>query len=452
MIDTMALDKEANRQSGFNHPPIDPHNSIRLLRVQPNGPSPATYTFEIVPLQHLRNTSYKALSYTWGSATSPSDIHTITIASQPFAIRTNLFNFLTTFSQQLRPSDEPQLLFIDALCIDQLSPSERTAQIPHMSRIYRHASTVIAWLGLPAPNLSLGSLNPHTPPTAWSPAAIAAFHHLSHSPYWSRVWIVQEILLASRMTVHCGTYTFPLALFSGSEIKGDGFRRGRCQSPAERVVAHRLRVALKPEPDKLGEMAGGMEEMVAALRRPVNRSVAYQSHVPDGLMDVMGKFGGLGCVDARDKLYGFLGILNERTRRMVRADYGRGVGFAFEQAYRVGLLDGTEDGAMRWDRTCAEELRAVFGLGKEETEPIEERVKKELEWERWLEEVRFERMWAGQYGLGGRVVSLKEWQRLKGEEREDILREKEKWLSPQKRPGRLLREKTALVLRRKKGI
>lgn len=54
-------------------------------------------------------------------------------------------------------------------------------------------------------------------------------------------------------------------------------------------------------------------------------------------------------------------------------------------------------------------------MGREEAGVIERRVKRELGWEGWVEEMEFERRWREQFGMGRRrVFTLREWQAVKG--------------------------------------
>ncbi|KAK7959231.1 uncharacterized protein PG986_004085 [Apiospora aurea] len=110
-------------------------------------------------------------------------------------------------------------------------------------------------------------------------------------------------------------------------------------STAEMVITHRLREVTASQFDQLaqGTEVGILEEMTRALRRPHSVTVTYQSHIPDLLYQIMGKFGRLNCSDPRDKFYGLLGLLKERSSSMIQPNYEKGVEFAFFQALATGL-------------------------------------------------------------------------------------------------------------------
>jgi hypothetical protein len=147
--------------------------SIRVLEISQS--SPIKCWFKIVDLNDVPK--YSALSYTWGNPRTilpPGEdveadrIHYsmatkfhIQCEGKAFEITANCYEFLVRF-QQLRArvhdgslrSDLPglssfdlQYLWIDAICINQDSLSERASQVRVMDRIYRQAMNVLIWLG-----------------------------------------------------------------------------------------------------------------------------------------------------------------------------------------------------------------------------------------------------------------------------------------------------------------
>lgn len=167
---------------------------------------------------------------------------------------------------------------------------------------------------------------------------------------------MQEVLLATSMVVWCGSFTFPLTLLGGTSATKSGnelrfAENGRpatfanygshYHSPAASVITHRLRHVPRPLTDHIHQATriGTLEEMTKALLRPCETIATYQSQVPDFLHQAIRKFENRECSDPRDRLYGLLGILNERSRAAVEADYRRGVEYAYYQALKVGLQE-----------------------------------------------------------------------------------------------------------------
>lgn len=82
---------------------------------------------------------YKALSYTWGPPQFPQHI---VCENVEIPITQNLFDAL----QHLRHTQEKTTIWIDALCINQKDLSEKSKQIPIMRLIYENAQEVLIWL------------------------------------------------------------------------------------------------------------------------------------------------------------------------------------------------------------------------------------------------------------------------------------------------------------------
>jgi hypothetical protein len=115
--------------------------------------------------------------------------------------------------------DAPAFFWIDAICIDQENISERNHQVNLMKYIYSQAKRVIVWLGTSREDVQDDIKAALDYLLAWKKADTAErAHQLSHSelqdsllrmfnrPYWSRLWIIQEVLLAKDIVVfdRCG--------------------------------------------------------------------------------------------------------------------------------------------------------------------------------------------------------------------------------------------------------
>lgn len=84
--------------------------------------------------------SYTALSYVWGSVKNPEYI---TIDGQAkFKVTRNLYDALKC----LRKRDQAISLWVDAICINQSNPDEKRIQIGLMRRVYRQAQNVVAYV------------------------------------------------------------------------------------------------------------------------------------------------------------------------------------------------------------------------------------------------------------------------------------------------------------------
>ena len=113
---------------------------IRLLDILPgSGDDPICVKLHTTLMGEAG--SYKALSYTWGSATD--NLCNIMCDGYEFWVTANLFAALVRF----RDASAIQRFWIDAVCIDQSSNFERTQQVGLMRNIYRVAEKVLIWIG-----------------------------------------------------------------------------------------------------------------------------------------------------------------------------------------------------------------------------------------------------------------------------------------------------------------
>jgi hypothetical protein len=150
---------------------------------------------------------YVALSYEWGPE---EDMQTIYVNNQEIKIRPNLRSFL----EVIRQWDDSRPLWVDQICIDQRSTIERGHQVGIMEHIYRKAVQTLCWLGPdPHDGLAFSVINKmnnvmrgreldhgnflhfwikHT-----SEIERLAFQAMARSTYWTRHWIIQEIILST---------------------------------------------------------------------------------------------------------------------------------------------------------------------------------------------------------------------------------------------------------------
>lgn len=83
---------------------------------------------------------YEALSYVWGNVLKSQSI---TLNGCAFSVTENLNAALWN----LRDRQPEQVLWVDAICINQEDKNEKEKQIPLMRTIYAQAGRVIVWLG-----------------------------------------------------------------------------------------------------------------------------------------------------------------------------------------------------------------------------------------------------------------------------------------------------------------
>ncbi|KAK4496446.1 hypothetical protein PRZ48_012426 [Zasmidium cellare] len=153
--------------------------------------------------------TYVALSYCWGD---PNDTVPVLVNGQPFHITRNLEAALRQFR-----SKDSRLLWADAICINQDDSNERSHQVSRMGDIFSQASQVICWLGLATTESSRAI--EHCIDVDWQALTLeieerglevsvrdsfVPLDGILRRPYWSRVWVVQEIANATSIEIWCG--------------------------------------------------------------------------------------------------------------------------------------------------------------------------------------------------------------------------------------------------------
>ncbi|KAF2272457.1 HET-domain-containing protein, partial [Westerdykella ornata] len=180
----------------FVHTPLnDPAKEIRIATIYPSASidSPvlcglSTFTLSTAP-------DYEALSYCWGDE---NDSRPIFLRGRPYRVTTNLFSAL----RQLRRAETERRIWIDSICINQSSHHEKNHQIPLMGDIYKRAKQVVAWLGDSdeETRIALDLLTDWTATTKrlsdYRPPSWDALCNLLERPYWTRLWALQECVLA----------------------------------------------------------------------------------------------------------------------------------------------------------------------------------------------------------------------------------------------------------------
>lgn len=202
--------------------------TIRLLRVLPlDDDAPDDLVCELT----VADTSeeYLALSYVWGPAEPSQNLQLkADTSSGTLNIRQNLYEFLL----QARQRSDENWFWVDAICIDQDSVSERNEQVQHISLIYKSAAKVVVWLNDKYVSRMFRAIEDHHDEFMNSnydernaDGTVAEYvddlpwllmdqqwgirHFYSHQ-YWSRVWIRQEFTLANDIVLWSGDYSLDL--------------------------------------------------------------------------------------------------------------------------------------------------------------------------------------------------------------------------------------------------
>ncbi|KAB2107292.1 hypothetical protein AG0111_0g3639 [Alternaria gaisen] len=299
--------------------PIDSENGeIRLIKLLPGR-----YDDEIQLNLYTENLkyrpSYEALSYAWGTAPS---LNRAIVNGFPVPVREGLDLGL----RRLRLVDRSRTLWVDALCINQSDVRERSHQVQQMSMIYKSAEQVVVWLGeWPDLETCPNSRECQTMFVEWlndwpllllSGEYVNQMKHsrfswhlcqhaleISKLPWFRRLWIILEFVLAASRKFVLGTYTTSSDEFLNFMTEClDYLPRHLDSSLSDCVQAARLEMHLS---------------MLQAME---NR---FYNDGRAGLYEysVMSRYA--MATDPRDRIYGLLGMTTSYMAEPMVPDYSK---------------------------------------------------------------------------------------------------------------------------------
>lgn len=207
--------------SGYPYTPLgSERREIRLLMLRPGEPA-SPIRCDLLQANLDASPSYTALSYTWGDT---SVTKCISIGGQEALVTENLESAL----QHLRNPTCTVTLWVDAICVNQADPEERSSQVQLMRWIFGDASAVVIWLGPAQHDSDLGIAFANTIAESKDDAeicnlltnpfyrsALKALRNILRRPWWDRVWVIQEAVAGnSERVIHCGSSSVMLSTFT----------------------------------------------------------------------------------------------------------------------------------------------------------------------------------------------------------------------------------------------
>ncbi|TGO47376.1 hypothetical protein BCON_0280g00030 [Botryotinia convoluta] len=275
------------------------------------------YTTHALSVENLTTPIwYTALSYTWGSSGMDGSIE---CDGHEKAITTSLEIAL----RNMRKEDHPIVMWIDQICINQEDDKEKEMQIPLMARIYKHAFNTVIWLGRCEPasdsaiqllkdinatllfiqsNINSEDFERMQLPRSDSKTWHALWRFLSH-PWFTRLWIIQEVMLSNNPWIMCGDELLMWDEFS---------RAVNHLSTCGILQWLQLKFSNVEDSSELGDIS----QTVLGLTRQREhyRSASDRTHIFENLVSTRGG----QCFDPRDKIYGLLGVCSDADRFHIR--------------------------------------------------------------------------------------------------------------------------------------
>jgi hypothetical protein len=319
-------DSKSVHKNGYK--PLTRPWEIRVLVLHPGEKgSPIECSLEHSNLRSKKS-GFEALSYVWGDPTITNEI---TCDSRKITVGKNLYDAL----ERLRLPDKPRVLWIDALCINQGDNQEKTQQVRMMGEIYTRARAVLIWLGnrddIQEGVSKLVSRPANQKHVDWSPLkpvftnplfilaqslliwlgfegavnlgvakleqpqASAEFDWsllmpVTQNPWFTRVWCIQELVLASR----------PMIVTRDSVIPWDDFAKAVLELRTQ-FNAYRMKT-----PHQSNESIENFYFLHDMRQRHKMRR--KQRH---NLLELLFLTRGFQATDPRDKLFALIGLAGD---------------------------------------------------------------------------------------------------------------------------------------------
>jgi hypothetical protein len=325
----------------YRYARIEAKGLIRLLKLHPyRAGYPLTASIQTYALD--TDVEYDCLSYTWGTLATdhfiqiedgdaPNSTDSIsTPSSRPLRITEHLDLAL----RSIRSLDSPRWLWVDAICINQRDLDERSQQIPYMKHLFAHAHQVIVFLGGEAdgsdrvPEIcriiyqakerwseihGIGNEDPFSiditlaeyqalglPPSNdnfW--AALEAF---LGRPWFTRAWIIQEVVHARKIFFICGRW---------------GLEGNELIYPLAITFDHRL-LRKGPNQSKEPAYAQGARQLAFMILLGLGSIADLEIH---NLLNLLQGSRYTRSTDPRDRVYAFLGLSKEPEELELQPDY-----------------------------------------------------------------------------------------------------------------------------------
>ncbi|EJT69606.1 hypothetical protein GGTG_13222 [Gaeumannomyces tritici R3-111a-1] len=266
----------------------------------------------------LEPVAYTALSYTWGPNVFDALVE---LDGYKRPVTAALERALRRF----RRPDASLVMWIDQLCINQADEGEKEKQIPLMGRVYAQSSNTLVWLGDAAPgsakaialleqiaremHMDMKPLElpadlarrylPGPEDEAWK-----AVRDFFLRPWFTRVWINQEVWMPEIILAMCGNeainWEMLLTAYNNLRISGLSTWMFETLPPPEDVADRGIDVIAR---------AGRLWDI-----SPQSKSYVRQTELIDKIRDRR-------CYDPRDKVYGLMGML--KTPKWKKVSYSQ---------------------------------------------------------------------------------------------------------------------------------
>ena len=296
------------------YPPLkDSTRAVRFLEILPCLNSATEIRCRLFESSLAENPRYVALSYVWGSLDREC-MANIQVQGTPVAVTPSQAQILLALRS--RGEDSVPAIWLDFLCINQRDMRERSTQVLLMNRVFAQAKDVIIGLGEAVETdekgidflgnvAALSSLSHYVGGTEHSDLSDSiqkavnaieasndweALAMLFRGPWWKRLWVVQEVVLAANAIVLIGSWSFNFNMIEQAINAKPAIEK--LLSPMKRMSFSRL----SSHPGWLG------------AKRILQTRSQWKESLGLPLPALLWRFREHRCTNIRDKIFALFGI------------------------------------------------------------------------------------------------------------------------------------------------
>ena len=294
--------------------------AFRLLSILPGKPFDVIRC-EILDSSYNAAPPYTAVSYCWGNHHYTSKIHIVNF-------NTNITITLNGFAalKDLRLETKPRLVWMDALCIDQSDEIDKAMQVGIMGHIFFCAQSCIAYVGWrdPISDKVFAMVEAHKKGRLTElPTRRELLSRFMQRAWFTRLWVVQEALLSTNITLQCERLTMDFDDFSKiceDTIEYRTSPGAHPFKPAYRIVELRRLYTQQQPGTRLEKLIRLILEVQIQYPKsgilPSVGSLYYRT-----LFNVMYATQEYGCSDLRDRIFAILSLFDGPIPDLLQPDY-----------------------------------------------------------------------------------------------------------------------------------
>ncbi|KAI0454411.1 heterokaryon incompatibility protein-domain-containing protein [Xylaria acuta] len=300
--------------------PLPQGHARFLRRVPQSNQDELIFDFISLPVSDTEcDEKYAAISYCWGVL--PANQALVLADGSTIPITAKVIYILQEIIYRARCN----VIWLDAICINQQDSIEKSGQISLMTNIYHSAESVEIWLDAGHSSAQVlretirnrnvssnavfnaGLLRPRDSYSAYPPYTDTEIIELMWSPWFERAWVVQEYCYSKQPKFHYNGISISMLFLMRVYEWGSDLAFGRLEDGGR----SRCEVLIPPMIRHFGSLI---------LRRK-NTAERALRHNP--LEDILGEFYHCKATDPHDKVIAFLGMTNGAWLKSTTIDYGR---------------------------------------------------------------------------------------------------------------------------------